>query len=118
MVCVTIVDTFGGEGIYCYTDNVVVYDPRSPFVLGQGSVMSPPGALVTNPGATGTATFNMLSRYAKGATVPSGITTFNFKTAEFVFTSNVYEWMVFSGKTQVQYKGTGNIGNDKVTPYE
>ncbi len=54
----------------------VVYDPIGGFVTGGGYIMSPAGAYVQDPAATGKANFGFVSKYKKGATVPSGSTEF------------------------------------------
>jgi hypothetical protein len=87
---------------------IVVYDPSAGFVTGGGWIMSPAGAYVANPALTGKANFGFVSKYQKGATVPTGETEFNFQVANFNFHASVYQWMVVSG-SQAQYKGTGAI---------
>lgn len=54
------------------------------------------------------ATFGFVSRYKKGATVPSGNTEFQFQTASFNFHSTSYDWLVIAG-AKAQYKGSGTI---------
>jgi hypothetical protein len=49
-----------------------------------------------------------MSKYQKGATVPTGETKFHFQAADLNFHSDTYEWMVVAG-AKVQYKGTGTI---------
>ena len=87
---------------------VVVYDPSGGFVTGGGWINSPAGAYTPNPSLSGKATFGFVSKYLKGATVPTGETEFNFQVASFDFHSTVYQWLVVSG-SQAQYKGTGTI---------
>lgn len=88
---------------------IAVYDPSAGYVTGAGTFESPIGALVGST-ATGTARFGFQSKYARGATVPSGSTTFKFRAADFEFDSTSYEWLVVSG-ARAQYKGTGVIKN-------
>jgi hypothetical protein len=83
-------------------------DPSGGFVTGGGWIMSPPGAFVAQPSLTGKANFGFVSKYAKGATKPSGQTEFQFKTAGLDFHSTFYEWLVVAG-TQAQYKGVGTV---------
>ena len=87
---------------------IVVYDPTAGFVTGGGWIMSNPGSYVANSALTGKANFGFVSKYQKGATVPTGETEFNFQVANFNFHASVYQWMVVSG-SQAQYKGTGMI---------
>ena len=51
---------------------VVVYDPAGGFVTGGGWITSPAGAYAADPALTGKATFGFVSKYKKGATVPTG----------------------------------------------
>ena len=89
-------------------DLVVVFDPSAGFVTGSGWIISPPGAYVPSPDLTGKATFGFVSKYRKGATVPSGETEFQFKAAGLNFHSTAFEWMVVAG-ARAQYKGNGTI---------
>ena len=90
---------------------VVVYDPAGGFVTGGGWILSPPGAYRPLPTVSGKATFGFVSRYKKGAQVPSGNTEFQFIAAGLRFTSTAYDWLVVSGP-KAQYKGVGVI-NDR-----
>jgi hypothetical protein len=59
---------------------------------------------------TGKATFGFVSKYKKGADVPSGNTEFQFKAADLNFHSSNYEWLVVNqGGTNAQFKGSGTI---------
>jgi len=87
---------------------VPVYDPSAGFVTGAGWIISPVGAYVSIPSLAGKAGFGFVSKYKKGQTVPTGETEFQFQTAGFNFTSNIYEWLVVSG-ARAQYKGSGVI---------
>lgn len=87
---------------------LVVYDPDGAFVTGGGWVHSPPGAYVADPSLTDRASFGFVSKYLKGATVPTGETEFQFKVAGLNFHSESYEWLVVAG-ARAQYKGTGTI---------
>ena len=88
--------------------NVVVYDPSAGFVTGNGWIQSPPGAFKADPGAAGRATFAFVSRYQKGANIPTGTTEFRFHTADLNFHSNAYDWLVVGG-ARAQFKGTGTL---------
>ncbi|WP_345243561.1 PKD domain-containing protein [Nibrella saemangeumensis] len=87
---------------------LVVYDPNGDFVTGGGWITSPVGAYIAQPSATGKANFGFVSKYKKGATVPSGDTQFEFKATSFKFESTAYEWLVVSG-SKAQFKGEGTI---------
>jgi hypothetical protein len=87
---------------------VVVYDPEGGFVTGAGSFDSPAGAYTADPALTGRARFGFVSKYQKGATIPTGETQFDFRVANFSFRSTSYEWLVVSG-AKAQYKGSGTI---------
>ena len=86
--------------------DVIVYDETAGFVTGAGEVVSPIGAYKADPTAMGRANFNFVSRYAKGATAPTGATQFRFQTANLLFRSDAYDWLVVAG-ARAQYKGTG-----------
>jgi hypothetical protein len=88
--------------------SAVVYDPAAGFVTGGGWITSPPGAYAPSPTLTGKASFGFVSKYQKGATIPSGETQFTFQVANFDFHSTVYQWLVVSGP-MAQYKGSGTI---------
>src|SRR5262249_8603061 len=72
---------------------VVIYDPNGGFVTGGGWIMSPAGAYAPNPGLAGKATFGFVSKYQKGANVPTGDTQFQFQVADFKFQSTEYQWL-------------------------
>ena len=88
---------------------IVVYDPTAGFVTGGGWIMSPAGAYRPDPTLTGRANFGFVSKYLQGATVPTGETEFQFQTANLTFHSGSYDWLVVSGKTKAQYKGSGTL---------
>jgi hypothetical protein len=90
------------------TAMVVVYDPSAGFVTGGGWINSPAGAYPANPTLVGKANFGFVSKYKKGATVPTGETEFVFSVAGMSFHASVYEWLVISG-AKAQYKGSGTI---------
>jgi probable HAF family extracellular repeat protein len=107
----TVSDEDGGtsaEGSYRY---VVVYDPTGGFVTGGGWIDSPSGAcqLATAcQSASGKASLGFVSKYAKGATTPTGNTEFQFNAGNLSFKSTSYQWLVVSG-ARAQYKGDGTI---------
>jgi hypothetical protein len=98
-------DTGADRVIYQY---VVVYDPNGSFVTGGGTINSPPGAYPPDPSLVGMANFGFVSKYQKGATVPTGHTEFQFHTAGLDFKSTQYDWLVIAG-ARAQFKGTGTI---------
>ena len=90
---------------------VVVYDPEGGFVTGGGWIESPEGAYAPNPELTGKATFGFVSKYHRGADVPSGQTEFQFHAAGLNFESRDYQWLVVAGP-KAQFKGTGSINGE------
>ncbi|MBE9537377.1 MAG: hypothetical protein IMF07_09380 [Proteobacteria bacterium] len=90
---------------------LTVYDPEGGFVTGGGWMMSPAGAYAADSSLTGKANFGFVSKYKRGATIPTGQTEFQFKVAGLNFHSESYEWLVVAGK-RAQYKGTGTINNE------
>jgi len=87
---------------------VVVFDVVAGFVTGGGWIDSPPGAYAADPSVVGKATFGFVSRYHKGATIPSGNLEFNFRVADLQFHSTSHDWLVVSG-SKVRFKGSGTI---------
>ena len=88
---------------------VVVYDPSAGFVTGGGWIESPEGAYPADPELTGKATFGFVSKYKKGATVPTGNTEFHFHAGDLNFHSDSYDWLVIAGKDKAKFKGAGTI---------
>jgi len=87
---------------------VVVYDPSAGFVTGGGWINSLAGAYAADATMTGKATFGFVSKYQRGAQVPTGQTEFQFHVANFNFHSESYQWLVVAG-AKAQYKGTGTV---------
>ena len=54
-------------------------------------------------------TVGFVSKYQKGANVPSGNTEFQFKEGNLNFSSTNFQWLVIQGTTMSQFKGTGTI---------
>jgi len=107
-VCLTVDD---GE---LYSDPActlaVIYDPSSGFVTGGGWINSPAGAYKADETLAGKATFGFVSKYQKGASVPTGTTAFEFDLAGLAFSSTSYEWLVVNrAGANAQFKGTGLI---------
>jgi hypothetical protein len=106
-VTVTVSGADGAQSSATF-EYVVIYDPSAGFVTGGGWIQSPAGAYAADPSLTGKATFGFVSKYQKGATVPTGNTEFQFKVGDLNFSSTAYQWLVVSG-AKAQYKGDGTI---------
>lgn len=106
VTCV-VTDATGGSHSLVH-EYVVVFDPDGGFVTGGGSIDSPAGAYTADPSMTGKASFGFVSKYKKGAHVPTGNTQFQFRAADLNFHSSAYDWLVIAG-SRAQYKGTGTI---------
>ncbi len=88
----------------------VVYDPTAGFVTGGGWITSPEGAYKPDESLSGKATFGFVSKYQKGADIPTGTTAFKFDIAGLAFNSDSYEWLVVNQNgTNAQFKGAGKI---------
>jgi hypothetical protein len=87
---------------------IVVFDPSDGYVTGGGWITSPAGAYAPDASLAGKATFGFVSRYARGATTPSGKTEFHFAAGELRFRSDTYDWLVTAG-ARAQFKGVGQI---------
>ncbi len=107
---VTVTDDDGGldESTYQY---VVVYDPSGGFVTGGGWIDSPSGAYVADSSLEGKANFGFVSKYKKGATVPTGETEFRFRAGDLNFHSTEYQWLVVAG-ANAKFKGRGTINGE------
>ncbi len=89
---------------------VVVYDPSAGFVTGGGRIDSPAGAYKADETLAGKATFGFVSKYQKGASVPTGSTAFEFDLAGLAFSSTSYDWLVVNQTgMNAQFKGKGSI---------
>lgn len=110
--CVRAVDLAGNRSVEECT-YIAVFDPSAGHVTGAGTIDSPPGALVGST-ATGAARFGFQSKYARGAYVPTGSTSFKFRAGGLEFDSTSYVWLVVSG-ARAQYKGSGMIRNQAGT---
>jgi len=94
---------------------VVVYDPAAGSVTGGGWIDSPEGAYTADPSLIGKANFGFVSKYKKGADVPTGQTEFRFRVAGLDFHSTSYEWLVVAG-ARAKFKGEGTINGE--SPYK
>jgi hypothetical protein len=115
-VCVRSTDQVGNTNQPAPAANAVqcvflaVYDPTAGFVTGGGWITSPAGAYPADPSLTGKATFGFVSKYLKGANVPTGNTEFQFHAGSLNFSSTVYDWLVVSQNgARAQYKGYGTV---------
>jgi len=106
-VDVTVTDNNGASDTDTF-EFVVIYDPSAGFVTGGGWINSPAGASAAFPSAVGKASFGFVSKYQRGATLPTGQTAFQFIAGDLDFHSTSYEWLVISGP-MAQYKGSGTI---------
>lgn len=115
-VQVAVTDKDGGEGSATATDYIVIFNPEGGFVTGGGWIWSQAGWCHLDDlcaGAEGKANFGFVSKYRKGASVPTGNTEFNFKAGGLNFHSDAYEWLVVNQDgTNAQYKGSGTINGD------
>ena len=113
-VKLTVTDDDGDSGHSTY-QYVVVYDPEGGFVTGGGWIWSEPGWCQLSEvcaGAEGKANFGFVSKYNKGATVPTGNTEFNFVAGGLNFHSSAYDWLVITGSNYARYKGSGAINGE------
>jgi len=115
-ITVTVTDKNGGVGSSMTSSYVVVYDPSGGFVTGGGWITADAGSCVAGNAPAGVCTaatggranFGFVSKYEKGANVPTGNTEFQFQAGNLNFKSTVYQWLVVSG-ARAQYKGSGTI---------
>ena len=107
-VTVTVTDDDGGSDTATY-EFIVIYDPEGGFVTGGGWIWSPEGACPRcDASPEGKANFGFVSKYKKGATVPTGQTEFQFPVANLNFHSTSYQWLVIAGP-KAKFKGSGTI---------
>lgn len=91
----------------------VVVQADSPYVMASTLVVVyDPGGHVTGDGSIGSATFHTNVKYKRGASVPTGKTTFT--DAGFGFEATAYDWLVVAGN-RAHYAGTGTV--DGVSGY-
>ena len=107
-VCLTVNDGSLASAQACTL--AVVYDPSAGFVTGGGWINSPAGAYKADETLAGKATFGFVSKYQKGARVPTGTTAFAFDLVGLEFTSQSYDWLVVNRTgMNAQFKGSGLI---------
>jgi hypothetical protein len=111
------VDIVSGANYTGHSDGYfVIYDPAGGFVTGGGWIVADAGSCVQANAPTGVCTnatggranFGFVSKYEKGANVPTGNTEFQFQAGNLNFKSTVYQWLVVSG-ARAQYKGSGTL---------
>lgn len=118
-VLVTVADSAGNSDSETY-EFIVIYDPAGGYVTGKGFFDSPPGAYTPDnpddPDLTGEARFGFISEYRAGASVPTGNTYFQFRTARLHFFSDTYHWLIVNQNDHnAQFRGEGIIkGDDRV----
>jgi len=116
VVTVTVTDKDGDSGSAEATKFIVIYDTDGGFVTGGGWIYSEAGWCQLDDvcaGAEGKVNFGFVSKYKKGASVPTGNTKFNFKAGGLNFHSGAYDWLVVNqGGDNAQYKGSGAINGD------
>lgn len=112
-ICVRATDAAGNTSDGTACTSFVVYDPSAGFVTGGGWITSPAGAcqnLALCTDAQGKGTFGFVSKYPKGATVPSGNAQYVFHDGNLNFASSSYQWLVVNqAGINAQFKGTGTI---------
>jgi hypothetical protein len=112
VVTLAVTDACGSVGVAStingVTAMVVIYDPNGAYVTGGGWFNSPAGAYTSDLSLADKANFGFVSKYQKGATIPTGETEFQFQVANFNFHSTSYEWLVVSA-ARAQYKGSGTV---------
>lgn len=87
---------------------IVIYDPNGGYTYGGGWFNSSPGALTSDPAATGKVSYGFSMNYFKNATLPKGETQFEFKLGNFEFNAVNFDYLSVSG-ARAQFKGTGKI---------
>ena len=108
----------GADNAASCTVMLPVYDPAAGFVTGGGQIDSPKGAFKEGDSLTGRAAFGFSSKYeGKGAKIPTGDTSFVFKTGGLSFASTEYDWLVVTGGDYAKFKGEGII-DDEVGIYK
>ncbi|UCE75307.1 MAG: PKD domain-containing protein [Methanomassiliicoccales archaeon] len=109
-VTLTITDEAGETATMDY-QYVVIYDPTGGFVTGGGWIDSPEGSMPEFPEVSGKANFGFVSKYKKGAELPTGNTQFQFKVGDLNFHSDSYEWLIIAG-AKAMFKGMGTVNGE------
>lgn len=85
---------------------ILVVDTEAFGGSGGGWFTPDPQTCVCTPGSK--ATFGLVTKYQKGATVPTGNQKFQYKEDNINLHSTSFDWLVVSG-AQAQFQGTGTI---------
>ncbi len=96
----------------CNFSSAIGIDLTEPggFVTGGGWIDSPAGAYKPDSTLVGKANYGFVSKYKKGAVVPTGNTEFNFQAGNLNFHSDSYDWLVVNKSgTNAQFKGDGAV---------
>jgi len=109
---VTLMVDHGYGGTSTDVATVVVYNPSGGFLTGDEWIDSPAGTYVPDPSLTGKAMFGFVSKYKKGAPVPTGSTEFQFQAGDLNFHSSSYDWLVVKGSNFARFKGVGTINGE------
>jgi hypothetical protein len=104
-VAVTVTDQWGNTATG--TTTVVVYDRAAGFLTGGGWFVTPAGAVVGAPSASGKAEFSVSAKYATGANHPDG--SFTLATAGLTLASTGLDWLVVTGDT-ARLAGPATVG--------
>jgi hypothetical protein len=91
---------------------VVIYDPNGGYAYGGGWFESQAGALLSDPGATGKASYGFTVNYFKSSTYPKGETQFEFKIGSLEFNALNFDYLVINN-AKAQFRGTGKITGDQ-----
>ncbi|MGW0824435.1 family 43 glycosylhydrolase [Streptomyces sp. NPDC002845] len=104
---ITVTDDDGGRNS-TELPEVIVYDRAAGPIAGVGVISSPAGAYPAKPTLTGMAGFSFGAAYKKGATVPSGDATFDFRADRLKFRTTSSDWLVVTD-SGAQYQGSGTV---------
>ncbi|GAH15342.1 unnamed protein product, partial [marine sediment metagenome] len=115
-VCLTVNDGVVDSTEVC--TEAVIYDPSDGFVTGSGWIYSEAGSYLPDETIEGKATFRFVSKYKKGASIPTGKTDFRFQAGDLDFNSLSYDWLVVTGSGVAKFKGEGSINGEGVYKFQ
>jgi hypothetical protein len=111
-VSLTVSDPCGNAATAASVDGldatVVIINRGAGLATGAGWIESAASSYAPEPALTGRARFVFVARYARGATVPTGLTEFTLRAADLRFSSTRYDWLILTGPSAV-YKGSGTV---------
>jgi PKD repeat protein len=107
-VSVQVTDSDGQSATAVAQSYVVIYNPKSGYVLGAGTFKSPAGAYMPKPTVAGTGAFGIAADYLNGKSTPEGVSDFFFNDTAFNFFSINYQWLAVNGST-AWFEGTGSV---------